>query len=632
MTGDDGAGRLPDEGAFKQAELTEGAEPDLLDSLAKTPELPRKPEPVPLFPGYSADSLFEQHLQRIWETMHGRYPTTDGDDSHAWRVVRGALFQIRGVELIGQIIRSSPSYGRVDAEPLPADPLTMPMLVATAVEQIPPGQLVDFLEQRLIATVVRLEQDGVATREQIADTLIAALNPLRGEPVTAGLLTALCGYVLREEARADSAGFYLTIAQIGQMLSSLGLPETRRQGAIAYHTALRGIWSGLTDDTLTFDAPVQSTVSQLTSNLGMLLWRMVTPPGRPSPRKSPGEVLDSPGVLVVRTLRSIAAVTSRGPTGIDDKLRRDLVAALGIEGYAPELLLAVLENIGPLAQSWEPDLLRVAWLEAVGGVVAAAAGDEETVAPRLYNAAVTLRWPAESGAAQYIRTRIALNALGVRFALMHIHQDDLADTLGERDAIDSATSMFTDAVNLRDSGNADPSLWNAIARVAALLGGLSASQESGELLVMLARLQQATKPFQVQASAQVELWELTTALDRLLAELSPGWRKSTSLEHDELVIAGAKLLRRQFDALIGDTEWSLPGWIDDLVEARRDPRDAFVQRYRQFVGLPGGPLAAAGVDSAADWRAWEEELRRDPGTMVPYLMDLVAQLRAARSG
>src|SRR5690606_16905400 len=194
---------------------------------------PRKPEPVPLFPGHSADSLFEQHLQRIWETMHGRYPTTDGDDSHAWRVVRGALFQIRGVELIGQIIRSSPSYGRVDAEPLPADPLTMPMLVATAVEQIPPGQLVDFLEQRLIATVVRLEQDGVATREQIADTLIAALNPLRGEPVTAGLLTALCGYVLREEARADSAGFYLTIAQIGQMLSSLGLPETRRQGAIA---------------------------------------------------------------------------------------------------------------------------------------------------------------------------------------------------------------------------------------------------------------------------------------------------------------------------------------------------------------------------------------------------------------
>jgi hypothetical protein len=583
------------------------------------------PEPVR---NDSAAATFTQRLNKIWEATHGSYPTASPVGTTPWTIVRDALLQNQSVELIGEaIVESRPYASRVGARALEGDAATVQLLVSAAVERATPEELTEFIGSTLPATVERLEAEGRATRESIADIVLAALFRLDGVAAIADVLSALFGYLAAEEHR-PGVGQLVTAGQVGRLLSDLRPPESHFQSAYIYHFVLRGVWREAGRN-----GQAQELVSKAAGNLGIIMWRLLRLNRRlPGSGPDPGIwVADARGTAVLRALRGIGAVCSREPA-IERPLAEEVLVGLGLEHPAPAAALAVVEGLGALANPWSGDPVDVARLEASSAVVAAGAGERRTVAPRLYNAAVTLRLSEGAASVPFIGARLALNALGLRWALRLAGDDDLLAAMAGLEGLDCATSLLGDSLTYQDVSPRDEPLWSALTALAQQIGGLPRELAGvPSLLVPLARIDQTIRRLAVPAITGVTPRALAGAADQLINVLQPGQSSPAGHGVGNQLVESAWTIRELFEQTLGHRDWGLRAPIAELVERRQDPLADFRLRYEPYAGPIGdrfgaGTLVPGGLLDSDQWRSVGESLHRDPGSIAPHLVDLAARL------
>jgi hypothetical protein len=319
----------------------------------------------------------------------------------------------------------------------------------------------------------------------------------------------------------------------------------------------------LLQDGAAFDDQVREVVSGGSGNAGVVLWQML-----------PYRQADAPGAEVVRALRTILAVTNRELT-VPEAQASAILGALGLAHTDARPVLTVLEIAGMLGGVWTVDAMDMARLESASAVAVAAADTAPSqVAARLYNAAVSLLDVPQPQAEMPIRSRLLLNALGLRWALLA--GTDVIDALDRLEGLDCAFSFLRALRQYVDADYEQAESWTAVAEFAAMLAQLPQSlpRDRPDLIAGAARLAEAARQLRSRGGAgrrDVSTGELAAAAARAIDALRP-----------------------------------------------------FLARYRPFAEpaedpLGTGPPVAAGVVSPAEWQAIADELLHDPRSIVPSL-------------
>lgn len=619
------------------------------DQLRESP-LPGGPVPVPP-DQLSMIEVYEQDvLRELFRAVHpgGEVPTPEQMQFLTDVVAGSRLLREHGAAIeatLKQRSRGTPGTGdRAAASPhpgeggqaLPGSASDVNLLVASIIDGLSQPAVIHFAREELAATVRRLEGEG-ASREAVADTVVRVLRALEDRAAIARTARHLLGYVHAE--RGDTLDYFLTVAMIGDLLSLGGAREDELSSGVAYHLAVRGVWSlAWGRDPVDLSDRERRFVATNVHNLVATIWNLVDRDAGAT--ESTGAELGHPRIRrVVRVLQSVSAVVAPAP-GANAAWVGRCLAALGAdpglrtEDRARETA-CILGRLGDSGRTWTDDPRIAAWIPAVSAVAAPIVGDPEFMASRLFNAGVSLlRLPDRSGE-EAVRARLTLNLLGLRWALRSAEDRGL-DVVGDNEALSCAVNFAGAVVDAAERDRWDTTREPLHQLVRYLLGGVDAlGSDDARVRRDRARLAGSARRLGLRPLAPASPAQLFAALDGALAavrdvgdrEPAPGESALPEPDREQhLILDTAEAVGSTFAVLGIEGPWAE---ITDLVEARRDPAGYFADRYREFVppgeehGAPGtGPFRDLGLVTEAEWEELRTELLRDPGSLYDALRGL----------
>lgn len=466
--------------------------------------------------------------------------------------------------------------------------------------------LVRFMHWSIAPTIARLEGAREGTPELRVDIVARVLFSLRGSPAAADLGCDLYRYLQSQEER--EAGFYLTVVNLAVIVSSGG-PDYISKAIFLYHSALDGLRALEESGKLSLgeersNEAARQLVSKAAANMALIIVRRVR-------EMSPDDRVRA--VASLRDLKTISAVTAPVPSFVE-AAPQVVVAALGLSTGHPDQLLASILDLAPIPEAWELGYIATSWLEAAGGVVAAASGGIENAVDLFFNAGISLRGQSSEingrDAGLLLRARMLVNLVGLRLSLKSTQaENDLYVSFVGLDGIDCAVNFVSSFVEYRALGDRVMDMTSsaeALARELVHLAKWPPLRET-ERRLDRGRLDRSATALGVTVEERSSFPELIPMVDHTVEVLRASFRLAAA-RTDDLIVDTADVVGALYGSVLTEDRVRLERQLDELVAAREDALQMLVERYRPYSsatrgGVGTGPAVPAGVITEAEWRS-----------------------------